>query len=111
MEADVAGAESFEVGLGKAQFYWGYEVQCDVVEECEHGEEGVDGAAVEQVSDECDAEAGEAAEFFADGVEVGEGLGGVLAGAVASVDDRDGRDGSGGGGGSLLIVGTAMTSE
>ena len=55
-------------------------------------DERVDGAAVAEVAGEGDGEAGDGAEFFADGEEVEEGLGRVFEAAVAAVDDGDGGE-------------------
>ena len=67
--------------------------------------EGVDGAAVLEVAGEGDDEAVDGSELLADGEEVEEGLGRVLAGAVAGVDD--GADGGLGGNVGALVIGVA----
>ena len=67
--------------------------------------EGVDGAAVLEVPGEGDGETVDSTKLLTDGEEVEESLGGVLAGAVASVDDRAVR--SLGGNISALVVGVA----
>ena len=62
------------------------------------------GAAEAQVADEGDAQPVDAAELVADGVEIEQRLGRVLAGAVAGVEDGNGGDGGRAVGRPLLVV-------
>ncbi len=48
----------------------------------------MDGASVLEVADHCDGDAVDGADLLADGEDVEEGLGGMLASAVAGVDHR-----------------------
>ena len=52
----------------------------------------MDGAAVLQVAKEGDGNAGDGAEFFADGKQVEEGLGRVFEGTIPAIDDGHGRE-------------------
>ena len=64
----------------------------------------MDGAAVEQVADQREPQAGKTAEFLTDRPQVGEGLRGVLADTIAGVDHGHGRGFGCGRGGALLEV-------
>jgi hypothetical protein len=80
------------------------ELDLDVVV-AEELAEGVDGAAVLEITGESDGETVDSTKLLTDGEEVEESLGRVLTGAVASVDDRAIR--CLGGDISALVVGVA----
>ena len=72
--------------LGESEGLGGDELDADIVE-LQQLDEGVDGAAELEVTSEGDGQAGDGAKLLTDGEEVQEGLGGVLNGAVSTVDD------------------------
>lgn len=74
--------------LGESESLGRNKLDADIVE-LEQLDEGVHGAAVLEVTSEGDGQAGDSAQLLADGEQVQEGLGGVLKGTIATVDDGD----------------------
>ena len=80
------------------------EADANVAKFAEQVGERTHGAALSQISDHSNAEVAEPPEFFADGVKVEQGLGGVLADAVAAIDDGDAGNRGGARGGAHFAV-------